>query len=165
MTPSMRSDAAVAWRERDLPSHSRSFLGRWSDVEGLSRVMQFERMRDFLWIKLIGFQQISMWDCAICKIRMAGINEKDGLTPANFCLKRCIRILEIQRGIFLNDSFLRCLWALFLSHGPIYRRRMGLGHNVSDIGSSTRKGHNTEQRDKDWGRRNEWQRVRMYTCL
>ena len=94
--------------------------------------MQFERMRDFLWIKLIGFQQISMRDCAICEIRIAGINEKDGLTPANFCLKRCIRILEIQRGIFLNDSFLRCLWALFLSRGPIYRRRMGLGHNVSD---------------------------------
>ena len=41
------------------------------------RKVQFEWTRDFVLIKLIGFQQIPMRDCAICMIRMVIINGKE----------------------------------------------------------------------------------------
>ena len=41
------------------------------------------QMRDFLLIKLIVFQEVPMRDYAICEIRMASINGKEGLTQTN----------------------------------------------------------------------------------
>jgi hypothetical protein len=73
MTPSVRIDVAAAWRDRDHPSHSRSFLGG----DQMSRALVQGDVRNLSLIKLISFQQFFMRNCAICEITMASINGKE----------------------------------------------------------------------------------------